>query len=91
MRYTFVSDGDVPDLGIKAGDVVVVVPGAPVPVSVHRRLPSNYGALLRACEDGRLRLTDATAPLHSLARVVGAAAPPRAPADHPPSPLSLVR
>lgn len=74
--FVFVAEKAVPELGIEAGDVVVVEPGADRPVTVERCLPTNYGLLLLAAESGALRHLTSHQPLDALRVAVGHHPPP---------------
>lgn len=43
---------------IREGDTILVRPGAESPVLLIRRLPANYGAILKLFEDGLLTSLD---------------------------------
>lgn len=74
--FVFVAEKAVPELGIQAGEVVVVEPGADRPVTVERALPPNYGLLLLAVENGALRHLTSHQPLDVLRVAVGQNPPP---------------
>jgi hypothetical protein len=71
--FAFVAETDVPDLGIKVGDVVLAEPGAGHPVALWRGLPANFGRILREHEIGALRFMDDPRRLSLLAAAAGGA------------------
>lgn len=53
MRYLLTVRADIPELALKAGDVLIVEPGAEPPVTMLRTLPAwAYGLLGGALADG---------------------------------------
>jgi hypothetical protein len=58
MRTIYNVVADVPALGLRTGDVVVVDPGQAAPVLLVRSLPPNYGSLLASDMDGALVPSD---------------------------------
>ncbi len=66
-RWTLRALGDLPDLGIRCGDILIVAPGATCPVSLHRAVVPNFGRLLAELEAGVLRdIGDTRPPLKLL-------------------------
>jgi hypothetical protein len=49
---------DVPHMGLRAGDVVVVDTACAVPICLMRSLPPNFGAVLLADLDGAIEPAD---------------------------------
>lgn len=74
--FVFVAEQAVPELGIKAGERVVVRPGTRYPVVVQRDVPANYGLILLAFEVGELRALTPTSP-DALRAAVGLDGPPQ--------------
>jgi hypothetical protein len=81
--FVFRAQRAVPDLGIQPGDLVVVDPGTPRPVTLERDLPANYGRILGEVELGSLDYLTPHRSLSDLRQVVGqrppssCASPPR--------------
>lgn len=73
--FVFVAERAVPELGIQAGERVVVRPGTQYPVIVQRDVAPNYGLILLAFEVGELRPLTPTS-LDALRAAVGMDAPP---------------
>lgn len=80
--FVFVAERAVPELGVQAGERIVVRPGADYPVVVQRDAPPNYGLLLLALEAGDLRPLTPISP-DALRAAVGMDGPPRPLAPHP--------
>lgn len=56
-----IAERAVPELGIQAGERVVVRPGTRYPVVIQRDVPPNYASLRSALEAGELRPLTANA------------------------------
>jgi len=56
-----IAERAVPELGIQAGERVVVRPGTQYPVVIQRDVPPNYTSLRSALEAGELRPLTANA------------------------------
>ncbi len=69
--YVLLADRDIPDLHIRAGDHVVVHPGALIPCTKCESIAPNFGRLLREAETGALRLIDDGRQLDDFASAVG--------------------
>lgn len=83
--YTFQAASAILPLRAKAGDLIVVRPGDPDPISVVHFAGANYGAVAGYVADGAL--IPATHPADvALAALVRLAAAPRAAAVEPHAP-----
>lgn len=71
MIATIVLSRPFPLLGLVAGDVIIVEPGAPEPLVLYRALPANYGAVLGILEEGAGEPLNPELSLAELAAVVG--------------------
>ena len=91
--FVFVAEQNLPDLGIRAGNVVIVRPGEARPVVIEHEAPANYGRILAAAEAGALRYITPDQPLAALRAAVGSDLRPAPSPPHPePVPhLTLVR
>ncbi len=65
---------DFPFLGLRAGDVVIVEPGAPTPLVLYRALPPNFGAVLGILEEGAGEPLNPDLSVSEIAAVVGQSA-----------------
>jgi hypothetical protein len=66
--WTLLVERSYPVLGLEPGDVVCLEPGSPEPVTIHRAVPANYGALLEAIEAGALRSLNPDRPVEPIVR-----------------------
>lgn len=71
MIATIVLSRPFPLLGLAAGDVIIVEPGAPEPLVLYRALPPNFGAVLGVLEEGAGEPLSPELSLEELAAVVG--------------------
>lgn len=60
-QYVFDVREDVPELGLRVGDRVVVTSGAEWPITVLREMPPNYGRVLGLFLDGALDVVEGDA------------------------------
>lgn len=92
-RFVFRVVAPIADLGLRAGDMIRVEPGAPHPIVVVRSGDPNTGRLLLEIEAGRLEPVTGCPPLDALAQSIGAAhpAPPHPPHDPRPRVLPFRR
>lgn len=82
--YTIIVREDVPDMDLKAGDVLVL--GRPEGMVVQRTVFQNYGRVLNLLEAGLADPLNPFRPLDDLASAVGLPLPPRLRRPVPPSP-----
>jgi hypothetical protein len=61
--YLLIATFPVPELGVEAGDVVIVDPDSPEPLTLCRELTADYAAVRRALAAGQLRASDPERPL----------------------------
>ncbi len=74
--YVLAVDCDVPDLGLRAGDGLVLKPGDDrEPVVMTRRLPPVYDRIVAEMQKGRLRLLSDHRQARDLAAAAGLPAP----------------
>jgi len=63
MPCLLIADEGIPALEVRAGDVVIVDPQTPEPLTLCRELVADYPAIRRALAAGQLRPSDPERPL----------------------------
>jgi hypothetical protein len=63
MPCLLIADEEIAALELRAGDVIIVDPDAPEPLTLCRELVADYPAIRRALAGGQLRPSDPEQPV----------------------------